>query len=96
MVILVELKRGLTPSPDSTLGKLSTAVWVRRTGFPSLDPMGMLTHPRQASRRLRHCRDGELVVVRKVQKRNVLNVAMLVTVGNFLVVYSSIDPINTT
>ena len=48
-------------------GKLSTAVWVRQTGLSSLDPMGMLTHPRKVSRRVRrHCRDDEIVVERKV------------------------------
>ena len=50
---------------------MSTAVWVRWTGLPSLDPMGMLTHPRQTSRRVRrHCRDDEIVVERKVPLRN--------------------------
>ena len=63
---MVIFKWGLPPSPGSAPGKLSTAVWVRRTGFPSLDPMGMLTHPRQASRRLRHCDDDELLVERRV------------------------------
>ena len=62
---MVELKRGFPLSPGSTPGKLSTAVWVRRTGLPSLDPMGMLTHPREMSRRLRHCRDVKKWVVRK-------------------------------
>ena len=66
MVVLVELKRGLTPSPSSTPGKLSTAVWVRRTGLTSLDPVGVLTHPGQTSRRVRrHCRDVEIVVERE-------------------------------
>ena len=37
-------------------------VWVRRPGLSCLDPMGMLTHPRQVSRRLRHGRDDELLV----------------------------------
>ena len=67
VVVLIVFKRGLTPSPGSTLGKLSTALWVRRTGLPSLDPMGVLTHPRQASRRLRHV---EIVVERKVPLGN--------------------------
>ena len=67
MVVLIEFKRGLPPSPGSTPGKLSTAVWVRRTGFSSLDPMGVLTHPREASGRVwRHCRDDEKLVERKV------------------------------
>ena len=66
MVILVEFKRGLPPSPSGTPGKLSTAVWVRRTGLSCLDPMGVLTHPRQTSRRLRHWRDDEKVVGREV------------------------------
>ena len=66
MVVLIVLERGLTPSPGSTPGKLSTAVWVRRTGLPSLDPMGMTTHPREVSRRVRrHCRDDEIVVERE-------------------------------
>ena len=55
VVVLVEIKRGLTPSPGRTPGKLSTAVWVRRAGLTSLDPVGVLTHPRKASGRLRHC-----------------------------------------
>ena len=70
VVVLIEFKRGLTPSPGSTPGKLSTAVWVGWTGLPSLDPMGMLTHPRKASGRLRHCRDVEKEVERKVLLRN--------------------------
>ena len=56
VVVLVVFKRGLAPSPGSTPGKLSMAVWVRRTGLPSLNPMGVLTHPREVSRRVRrHC-----------------------------------------
>ena len=67
---MVIFKWGLPPSPSSTPGKLSTAVWVRRTGLPSLDPVGTLTHPQQMSRRLRHCWDDEIVVERKVPLRN--------------------------
>ena len=67
---MIVFKRGLTPSPNSMLGKLSTAVWVRQPRFASLDPMGMLTHPRQTRRRLRHCRDDEEVVERKVPLGN--------------------------
>ena len=59
---MIEFKGGLPPSPGCTLGKLSTAVWVRRTRLSSLDPMGMLTHPQQASRRLRHGKDVEKLV----------------------------------
>ena len=67
MMILVVFKGGLPPSPGSTPDKLSTAVWVRRTRFPSLNPMGVLTHPGQASRRVRrHCLDVEKLVERKV------------------------------
>ena len=55
VIILIVFKWGLPPSPGSTPGKLSTAVWVGRTGLSSLDPMSMLTHPRKASGRLRHC-----------------------------------------
>ena len=62
MVVLVEVKWGLAPSLGSMPGKLSMAVWVRQTRLTSLDPMGMLTHPRQTSRRLRHGRDDELLV----------------------------------
>ena len=65
-MILIEFKWGLAPSPGSTPGKLSTAVWVRRTGLPSLDPMGVLTHPGQMSRRLRYGRDVEKLDVREV------------------------------
>ena len=63
---MIEIKWGLAPSPGSTPGKLSTAVWVRRTRFSSLNPMGMLTHPQQVGRRLRHGRDDELLVEWKV------------------------------
>ena len=70
MVVLVKFKWGLAPSPGSTPGKLSMAVWVRRSGLTSLDPMGVLTHPRQTSRRLRHGRDDEIVVERKVPLGN--------------------------
>ena len=67
VVILIEFKRGLAPSPGSTPGKLSTAVWVRRAGLPSLDPMGVLTHPQETSRRMRrHCRVDEKLVEREV------------------------------
>ena len=71
VMILVVLKRGFTPSPGCTPSKLSTAVWVRRPRFSSLDLMGMLTHPRETSGRMRrHCRDVEIVVERKVPLRN--------------------------
>ena len=67
MVVLIVFKRGLAPSPGSTPSKLSTAVWVRRAGLPSLNSMGMLTHPRKMSRRVRrHCRVDEIVVEREV------------------------------
>ena len=66
MVVLIVFKRGLTPSSDSTPSELSTAVWVRRPGLSSLDPMGVLTHPRQISRRLRHGRDDEMLVESRV------------------------------
>ena len=66
VVILIEVKRGLTPSPSSTLGKLLAAIWVGWPRLSSLDPMGMLTHPRQVSRGLRHCRDVEKLCEREV------------------------------
>ena len=56
VIVLVVLKRGLALSSGSTPSKLSTAVWVGWPGLSSLDPMGMLTHPGETSRRVRrHC-----------------------------------------
>ena len=65
MVVLIELKWGLAPSPGRTPGKLSTAVWVRRAGLPSLDLMGVGTHPVKSVGRLWHCRDDEIVDERR-------------------------------
>ena len=62
MVILIKVKWGLPLSPGSALNKLSAAIWVRWPGFPSLDLMGVLTRPRQVSRRLRYGRDDEMLV----------------------------------
>ena len=59
MIILIELEGSIPSSPGSTPGELLTAVWVRRPRLTSLGPMGMLTHPRQAGRSLRHGRDVE-------------------------------------
>ena len=66
MVVLVVVKRGLPPSSGGTSSKLLTTIWIGQAGFTSLDLMGVLTHPRQMSRRLRHCSDVEKLVEWKV------------------------------